>query len=198
MPEYALYEIRNLQTEKLYVGSTKSTRERFAQHRRQLRQGVHHNRHLQRAWNKQAGQGFKFVTVGRCSAEDRWDREEAHFERFPRSRLYNHSMQARGGTRTGQKNSPTHRARASASLRGLPAWNKGGTNTWKDKIAEAQTRNISYCIKAEHLDGRVRTYFSAPEAAEDLGLVRKYVDNILNGRARRTRSGWAFTRASKE
>jgi hypothetical protein len=77
-----------------------------------------------------------------------------------------------------------------AFLRGLPAW--------KDKIAEAQTRNISYCIKAEHFDGRVQTYFSAPEAAKDLGLVGKSVDNILDGRARRTRSGWTFTRAPKE
>lgn len=69
---------------------------------------------------------------------------------------------------------------------------------WGCKIGDVHIARCLYRIEAKDLDGSVRTYSSAPETAVDLGLVRKSVDNILNGRARRTRSGWTFTKAPKE
>ena len=200
MPDYAIYEIRNDQTGKIYVGSSKSTRQRFAQHRRQLRQGVHHNRYLQRAWAKQKGQGFQFVVVDHCTVDERWDREECHFKRFPRQQLYNLTLVARGGTRTGQKNSPEHRARISAGNKGKHFDRLGQSHNWGRKIGDAHIRNMSFRVRAEHLDGRVLMFDSVRLAAGGTGLKRKSVSNILNGwkGQTRTRTGWAFTKIPKE
>lgn len=74
-----IYKIRNVVNNKFYVGSTKNTRERFRQHRKRLRRGDHHCKHLQAAWNKYGEDTFKFEVVQQLNcweeleaAEDRW------------------------------------------------------------------------------------------------------------------------------
>lgn len=74
-----IYKIRNVVNQKFYVGSTVNTRERFRNHRKLLRRGAHHCRHLQAAWNKYGEDCFKFEIVEHVDtaealhvAEDRW------------------------------------------------------------------------------------------------------------------------------
>jgi group I intron endonuclease len=74
-----IYKIRNLLNGKFYVGSAQDTRTRFRQHRRLLRKGAHHCKHLQNAWNKYGEELFKFEVVehvgsveGLEAAEDVW------------------------------------------------------------------------------------------------------------------------------
>ena len=59
----AIYKIRNLVNDKFYVGSTNDTKVRFKNHRRLLRKGKHHCKHLQAAWNKYGEEKFKFEIV---------------------------------------------------------------------------------------------------------------------------------------
>lgn len=79
MSTNVIYKIRNVVNGKFYVGSAKDTRVRFRQHRKLLRKGTHHCKHLQAAWNKYGEDVFKFEVVERLSsweelepAEDRW------------------------------------------------------------------------------------------------------------------------------
>lgn len=79
MAENAIYKIRNLLNGKFYVGSAVKTRERFRQHRKLLRKGTHHCKHLQAAWSKCGEELFVFEVIERVeshdlleAAEDRW------------------------------------------------------------------------------------------------------------------------------
>lgn len=47
-----IYEIVNTINGKRYVGSAVSLKRRWVDHRRDLRAGKHHSRHLQNAWAK--------------------------------------------------------------------------------------------------------------------------------------------------
>jgi group I intron endonuclease len=82
MSTNVIYKIRNLLNGKFYVGSAQDTRTRFRQHRRLLRKGTHHCKHLQNAWNKYGEDLFKFEIIehvesveGLEAAEDVWLRE---------------------------------------------------------------------------------------------------------------------------
>lgn len=61
-----VYAILNILNNKKYVGSTKCFKERFAEHRSQLRRGNHKNIHLQNAYNKYGEEYFKFVILEEC------------------------------------------------------------------------------------------------------------------------------------
>jgi hypothetical protein len=48
----AVYGIRCVENDKYYVGSSTKVKARISTHKRSLRNGVHHSRKLQRAWDK--------------------------------------------------------------------------------------------------------------------------------------------------
>ena len=58
-----IYKIINTINGKFYVGSTINTRERFRTHRKRLRKGNHHAKHLQAAWNKHGENSFVFTVI---------------------------------------------------------------------------------------------------------------------------------------
>jgi group I intron endonuclease len=65
-----VYTITNLVNNKIYVGSAAfSFSNRWAKHRRQLRNNIHDNKHLQRAWNKYGESSFKFEILETCNAD---------------------------------------------------------------------------------------------------------------------------------
>lgn len=64
-----IYKIRNVVNGKFYVGSTINQKQRFDDHRRLLRKGKHHCKHLQAAWNKYGEDCFKFEVIERFSDE---------------------------------------------------------------------------------------------------------------------------------
>lgn len=58
-----IYRIRNIESGKLYIGSTANFDKRFALHRATLATGTHHNRYLQFAWQKYGADAFAFEIV---------------------------------------------------------------------------------------------------------------------------------------
>ncbi len=58
---FGIYAIRNNIDGKIYIGSCQTTfSRRFGEHRYALRNNIHGNPHLQRAWNKYGEQAFEF------------------------------------------------------------------------------------------------------------------------------------------
>lgn len=77
MQKYAeIYLIRNLITNKVYVGSSIHAPKRMRGHSRVLILGKHGNRYLQNAWRKYGAENFTFEIVEKCIAADRREREQ--------------------------------------------------------------------------------------------------------------------------
>ena len=58
-----VYAIRNTVTGGLYIGSTSNFNRRWAKHTRELRKGVHHSGHLQRAYSKYGSGSWELSVV---------------------------------------------------------------------------------------------------------------------------------------
>ncbi len=58
-----IYEIKNRINNKSYVGSSCNINRRLYEHRSDLIEGVHHNKHLQQSWNKYGKEAFTFQLV---------------------------------------------------------------------------------------------------------------------------------------
>lgn len=56
-----VYEIKNIITGNVYIGSSINAKQRFSEHKRALKRGSHTNKHLQRAWDKHGEKHFLFV-----------------------------------------------------------------------------------------------------------------------------------------
>lgn len=55
-----IYIIKNIKTNKIYIGSANNFKLRFIKHRRLLRANCHHSQHLQNAYNKDTEDAFIF------------------------------------------------------------------------------------------------------------------------------------------
>lgn len=66
-----IYEIRNAQNGRRYIGSAVNVSKRWREHLRQLDDGNHHNRFMQRCWNKGGGRNvFVFSVILVCRPAD--------------------------------------------------------------------------------------------------------------------------------
>lgn len=90
-----IYRIRNIQNEKVYIGSSQYIEGRWYNHKKMLRKGVHHKNksgrvsHLQHSWNKYGESSFVFEILEECSKEDLLSREQYWFEQYPAKQRYN-------------------------------------------------------------------------------------------------------------
>lgn len=109
-----VYEILNTVNGKRYIGSAANFITRFAAHRHLLRQGKHHSRHLQRAWNKHGAAAFKFTPILLCSKDDCIFYEQLGIDSLQPE--YNTSRIA--GSTLGVKPDAETRVKMSASMRG--------------------------------------------------------------------------------
>ena len=117
----AVYRIFNSKTGKFYVGSSVNVRNRFKDHKSQLRAGTHCNQYLQHAWNKYGEPAFVFEILEVCNgmtADELLGREQEYIDStdcLDQSIGYNLSSQANRPCvpRTAEMN-----AKVSAALKG--------------------------------------------------------------------------------
>jgi len=135
-----VYEIRNNQTNAVYIGSSTHTHFRWDRHYRELTRGVHVNPKLQAAWNKYGADKFEFKML---------ETHENPTEKFLREREkavilqtgvlitgYNLSADT-VAPMAGRKHSDVSRAKMSASQTG-----RKHTEETKKKIGEANSRRV--------------------------------------------------------
>lgn len=72
-----IYQIRNLKNDKVYVGSSVDIEKRLRTHKRNLLKKKHHNIHLQRAFNIDKSNNFKYETLELCDISSLLNREQA-------------------------------------------------------------------------------------------------------------------------
>lgn len=59
----AIYQIKNLINNKIYIGSSVDVVDRWREHKRSLKKSSHHSTHLQRSWNKYGEKNFEFSLI---------------------------------------------------------------------------------------------------------------------------------------
>ncbi|UKJ82891.1 GIY-YIG nuclease family protein [Priestia megaterium] len=73
-----IYCIRNIVSGKIYIGQSKSIKERKNEHLKKLRKRIHHNSYLQRAFDKYGEDLFQFTILTYCE-ENELNKEESYY-----------------------------------------------------------------------------------------------------------------------
>lgn len=71
-----IYSITNAVNGKKYIGSSIDVNNRLVYHECALRHGRHHNKHLQRAWDKYGSDSFRFEVIQTCCVDELLDIEQ--------------------------------------------------------------------------------------------------------------------------
>lgn len=77
-----VYMITNIVNGKIYIGSSNDIKKRWAQHKRELKNGTHDNPHLQNAWNLYGESNFKFEILEECSLKEQFQKEQVYLDTF--------------------------------------------------------------------------------------------------------------------
>lgn len=149
-----IYRITCSANGKFYIGSTVNQTQRWARHRRQLRDGTHPNKHMLAAWTKHGEGAFTFEVL-ECiddpaslfAAEQRYLDEHAGKDYCFNWSLYAGApMRGKSGSETpnyGKKVPEEVRGKISTSLMGEnhPNWGKHLQESIKIKIKESNLRH---------------------------------------------------------
>jgi group I intron endonuclease len=89
-----IYRIKNLVNGKCYYGSSKQIEKRFDRHKRELKNNIHINCVLQRAWDKYGENNFIFEIVEECDINVLLETEQKYLDLQPE---YNIGIKSSGG-----------------------------------------------------------------------------------------------------
>lgn len=70
-----IYKITNQVNGKVYIGQSVNIKQRWAEHKANLRNNKHENSYLQNAWNKYGEANFIFEVIEKCSKDELDDKE---------------------------------------------------------------------------------------------------------------------------
>jgi len=185
MNKSGIYCIRNILTDKRYVGQSIEIEVRLSAHSSSLRKGSHYNSHLQRSWNKYGEDCFEAVILENAPREMLDFKEDywiTHFNSINPKYGYNRKTGGANGSPTAEA-----RKRASISLMGHSVSEetriKIGRNSerrkgWKHteeakrKISEAHKGKPTW-IKGKHHSDETRAKLSRAKMGVKLTLEHR-------------------------
>lgn len=197
-----VYVIANVANGKIYVGSAFSFKRRWNTHRRQLRLGIHPNRHLQAAWSKYGEDSFVFSKIALCPITDLLIAEQLRIDTLCPE--YNKSPTA--GSTLGFRPTPEMIERSAASRRGKYV----GINSphWGMKRS-LETRSLQSAIRAgrfvgkDHPRAKAVVCIETGKVFDSCHLASKWIKEIKNAKASpiaitkccqgKSRSAYGFT-----
>ena len=170
-----IYGIRNNVNEKRYIGSSVNIAKRFYRHRKDLRQGKHHSRYLQRAWDKYGEGSFTFYVEEFCEPDLCLILEDLYLSfGFPE-----YNINPFASTSKGRRLSEVTKQRISASIRKLGI--KPPSSTWLKKRKKVEAL-------APDSDQVIQVFESLTAACKWLGRDHTFVTMITrccNGKAKK-------------
>lgn len=172
-----IYEIVNTLNGKRYVGSAVDLRLRRNQHVTRLRNGRHHSRYLQKAWDKYGEGAFEFRIILRCDRDDLLMEEQKQIDLKS-----DYNMTKGAGSCLGRTLSDETRAKIAAAHLGR----KHGPRS------EEHRRNISAALKGKKKPAHVM------EALQSARLSYKFTEEDKASRSAGMKRAYDEGRKSRE
>jgi predicted GIY-YIG superfamily endonuclease len=189
-----VYQIRNTENQKVYIGSSYRIKSRFTEHRRLLNSNTHHNSHLQNAWNKYGEKCFVFEIVEYCSiehllkAEQRWlEKTSAKYNILNEAGTtygFRHSTQTKQKMsidRRGDKNSfygKTHTQEVKEQLHKLHSGKSYRGSGWKH--TDANKRKMSNLMKGK-MTGEKNPFYGKKHDQETIEKMKNKLSQKMRG-----------------
>ena len=145
-----IYQIRNMVNGHIYIGSAVDVGRRWRTHRRHLRQHIHSNSHLQRAWIRYGEDCFEFSVVEICDDPTLLvEKEQEHIDnknpQYNILRIAGSVLGFRHSEKTKKKLSDAMKGRASVS------WNKGKRGVYSSEtLQKMSAARIGMVFSDEH------------------------------------------------
>lgn len=186
-----IYQIRHVDTGRVYVGSARNFQQRWHTHRSCLRRGTHHSPVLQNSWAKYGEAAFAFERLVICDASMLLVYEQTLIDAMqPR---FNVSPIA--GSRAGTKQSDATRSKIAASLRGRKLLESSTRQTILTRYENARRRvgknpdmprGVSlfdgrYYVARMNIDGKSRYLGSYRTAADASAAYEAAVAERMRG-----------------
>ena len=165
-----IYEIKNVVSETIYIGSAIDINRRFGEHKKHLRHGKHKNKYLQSAWDKYGEDKFVFTVIMSCESDVLIIEEQKSINnavlRYGWNSLYN--LNPIAGSRLGAKLSEESRKKIGLAQIGR----KQSTETIAKRIAKTIGRKCSPEIREKMSKSRKGIIFSE-DHKRNLSIARR-------------------------
>ena len=158
MYKSGIYQIRNKVNGKLYIGSTCNFKKRKSEHfnvGKCLKKGNHHNRYLQRSFNKYGENSFVFEIIFLCSIENLLYYEQKFLDFYVVKNMYNIAPTAGNSlgvkhskkTKENMRKANLGRKHSEESKKKMSEAQKGNKNCLGTKLSEETKKKMSEAQK---------------------------------------------------
>lgn len=191
-----IYTITNIINNKIYVGSTTSSiKQRWSSHRNQLKTNKHSNSILQRSWNKNGEENFRFEILEECESEFCLGNEQYWINMLNVcDRKYGYNLACVTGNSFGQKRTFLQRINLSIAKQKSggnkgqtnPMYGKHHTEEMKKRMYLTKYKNNSINTKYIHVWSIYGDYLfndiSIPNISKITDVDKTDIGRILNGK----------------
>jgi group I intron endonuclease len=197
-----IYCIQNTIDGKCYIGKSINIPKRWKEHRASLRNGHHHNKHLQKAWDYYGEKSFHFKVLEYANPKELAELEIAYISKHKAfgENGYNFTMGGEGGLLGMPKTKETRRKISEA--------NKGRLHTSEEKakvsnalkgrtFTDEHRKKIGEANKTSHIKSVLcvetgQVFKSLKEAGEFFKTHSSNIGHACNGRQEKAK-GFHFT-----
>lgn len=150
-----IYQIRNTVNGKIYVGSAKCFRKRWAVHMHGFRHSKHPNRYLMRAWGKYGAEAFRFEILETCNLPELIVREQFWIDTLRPS----YNLAPKAGNCLGVKHSEETRRRVSERNKGNKyALGKSPSAKCREAVSRANKGRKGHKRSASSVEATARAH----------------------------------------
>ena len=184
-----IYKITNLESGKVYVGSSLDIYTRFTKHKSDLIRNKHKNIYLQNAWNKYGSQNFIFEIIELVSPVDQLLIRESYWIKHIKclNRIFGYNLsdiestgiiklsketrQKMSKSKTGKIHTKESKKKMRLAKLGNTPWNKG----------ISFSKEVKKCYEFIDPTGEYKNIIGIKQYCIDNNLVLQYMCKFLNG-----------------